>query len=348
MFQIKLKPLTRSLIGAMVLSGLMSSACRAEGVDRVELWNTVPQQVEGSVFTVVVENDLFGGTDRHYSNGLRLEWVAPEERVSLWLRRAARLQPFVNLDGAELREGYAIAHTLYTASDITLENPPADDHPYAAHARLNWFAAARTAREEHTILVDVGLIGPSAQGEFIQTRWHQLIDGEEPRGWDSQLHDELVFAISGQRSRRLLAEHIGPLDMDVLGHAGLTLGTLRTDASLGATIRIGRGLSDSFTPPRLRPALSPSSMYSPQAAYGGYVFFGVGGYGVARDIFLDGNTYRDSASVDRKSWVGDMQAGVALHLKRYRLAFTYVVRSEQYDGQNGPQRFGAISLSRAF
>ena len=145
--------------------GLAADHAHADSLDRADVWAAIPQRVEGSVLTAVVENDLFGGTDRHYSNGLRFEWVAPEdEAANRWLRQAARLQPFVNLKGAELRQGYAFAHTLYTASDITLETPPADDHPYAAHARLNWFAAARSAREEHTIVVDIGLIGPSAQG----------------------------------------------------------------------------------------------------------------------------------------------------------------------------------------
>jgi len=311
-------------------------------------WEHAPQPPEGTVVTVVVENDLFGGTDRQYSNGLRLEWVSPEDDVHDGLRQAARLQPFVNLKGAELRQGFALAHTLYTASDISLDTPPANDHPYAAHISLNAFASARTERDEHMILVDVGLIGPSAQGEFVQSRWHQLIDGIEPRGWDSQLHDEVVFAVSGQRTRQIKAWRLGRYEADFLGHAGLTLGTLRTDLSAGATVRFGLGLQDSFTPPRLRPALSPSSIYAPDSPLGGYVFVGVGGYGVARDVFLDGNTFRDSASVDKKWLVGDLQAGLALHLRAYRLAFTYVERSEQFKGQDGPQRFGAVSLSRAF
>lgn len=304
---------------------------------------------EGGVLTLVVENDLFGGTDRDYTNGLRLEWVAPRDEAPRWLRQAALTQPFVALKGCDLRVGYAISHTLYTASDITLETPPPGDHPYAGHLAFNAFATARKDRSEHTLLVDLGLIGPSAQGEFVQTRWHQLIDGREPRGWDSQLHDELVFAIAGQRTQQLWSRgEAGGPQADLLGHAGLTLGTLRTDASLGATVRFGFDLDADFSPPRLRPALTPSSLYRPSAPVGGYVFASVGGYWVGRDVFLDGNTFRKSASVDREVWVSDVQAGAALHLRRYRFAFSYVHRTRQYDGQGGGQRFGAVSVSRAF
>ena len=63
------------------------------------------QPEDGGVLTLVVENDLFGGTDRNYTNGIRLEWVAPEDEVSRWLTQAARTQPFVNLKGARVRQG---------------------------------------------------------------------------------------------------------------------------------------------------------------------------------------------------------------------------------------------------
>lgn len=334
--------LTVALLGAAVAAGWHAGAAEA----RDHPVNQPPE--DGGVLTLVIENDLFGGTDRAYTSGIRLEWVAPEDEVSRWLTQAARTQPFVNLKGAHVRQGFALAHTLYTASDIALETPPLDDHPYAAHLSLNWFASARTPNSEHTILVDVGLIGPSAQGEFVQRTWHQLIDEKEPRGWDTQLNDELVFAISGQRTERLHQWRFGDYAADIMGHAGLTLGTLRTDVSAGATFRLGTDLQDSFAPPRLRPALAPSSLYTPIQHVAGYVFVSAGGYAVARDIFLDGNTFSGSRSVQRTLWVADVQAGAALHVNSYRLAFTYVVRSEQYEHQNGPQRFGALSLSRAF
>lgn len=300
------------------------------------------------VLSAVIENDLFGGTDRNYTNGLRLEWVRPAEESPEWLRRAARLQPFVDLDGVTFRDGFAVSHTLYTPRDITLANPPVDDHPYAAHLSFQWFATAAEPDAENTILIDIGVIGPSAGGEFIQETWHQLIDGEEPAGWDYQLKDEIVFALAGQWVARHQGPSLGGLETDAVTHAGLTLGTLRTSVSAGGALRAGFGLDQAFAPPRLRPAIGPSSLYRPGDGFAGFVFAGVGAYGIARDIFLDGNTFRDSRSVDKYAAVADLQAGAELHAGRYRFAFTYVLRTEQFDGQDGPQQFGAIALTRAF
>ncbi|MGJ3230944.1 MAG: lipid A deacylase LpxR family protein [Oceanicaulis sp.] len=328
-----------SLIAALLMAGPTDADGRTDPPE------STPEQ---GMVSVVVENDLFGGTDRNYTNGLRAEWVRPAEESPDWLRRAARLQPFVDLDGVTFRDGFAVSHTLYTPRDITLANPPADDHPYAAHLSFQWFATAAEPDAENTILIDVGVIGPSAGGEFIQEGWHQLIDGDEPNGWDYQLKNEIVFALAGQRVARHPGPSLGGLETDAVTHAGLTLGTLRTSISAGATLRAGFGLDQAFAPPRLRPAIGPSSLYRPCDGVAGYVFAGLGAYGVARDVFLDGNTFRNSRSVEKYAAVADLQAGVELHAGRYRAAFTYVLRTEQFKGQDGAQQFGAVSLSRAF
>ncbi|MBS29221.1 MAG: hypothetical protein CL566_09925 [Alphaproteobacteria bacterium] len=67
--------------------------------------------------------------------------------------------------------------------------------------------------------------------------------------------------------------------------------------------------------------------------------------GVARDIFLDGNTFASSHSVDKKHFVGDAQLGFAAIYHGVRLAFTQVFRTREFGGQSQSDRFGAVSLS---
>ena len=74
-------------------------------------------------------------------------------------------------------------------------------------------------------------------------------------------------------------------------------------------------------------------------------FAGLYGRAVARNIFLDGNTFRDSMSVHKKSFVADGQAGVALRVGRLLFSYTYVLRGEEYFGQHGNSRFGAVGIS---
>ncbi len=66
---------------------------------------------------------------------------------------------------------------------------------------------------------------------------------------------------------------------------------------------------------------------------------------VARDVFLDGNTWVDSPSVDKWPLVGEGTAGLALRWFGLRLAYTYVWRSEEFHGQDGHTEFGSLNLT---
>ena len=71
---------------------------------------------------------------------------------------------------------------------------------------------------------------------------------------------------------------------------------------------MGWNLSADFGDPLIRPAgvTSPPLVWDPRKTYSMYLFAFVDGRAVGRDIFLDGNTFTDSHSVTRKTFVGDL------------------------------------------
>jgi len=93
----------------------------------------------------------------------------------------------------------------------------------------------------------------------------------------------------------------------------------------------------------LDPRISPSQNWSV------FAFAAVDGRAVARDIFLDGNTWRDSPSVDKESFVGDFSYGIGLIAGRWQLTFTEVQRSREFKTQvENHNDFGSVTLSCAF
>ncbi|MEO0816837.1 MAG: lipid A deacylase LpxR family protein [Pseudomonadota bacterium] len=301
------------------------------------------------VISLTSENDLFGGTDRNYSNGIRIERVSGADRVFPLLRETAELIPGLNLERVKLRQGFALSHAIYTPEDISTPDPDPNDRPYAGWLSVSGTVVASDEDTQDALQLNLGIVGPSAAGKFVQTNWHELINGVEPEGWDSQLKDEPGIELIVQR----LQLFDGPdlpfgLKTDYGLHIGGALGNVRTYAAAGGMARIGFDLNADFGPPRIRPALSGAGVFRPDQPLGGYLFVGMDARAVARDIFLDGNTFRDSPSVsDRRDFVGDVQAGVALHYKALQVSFTYVHRTEQFVAQDGPQRFGAISIAIA-
>jgi hypothetical protein len=70
--------------------------------------------------------------------------------------------------------------------------------------------------------------------------------------------------------------------------------------------------------------------------------------GVLHNIFLDGNTFKDSPSVDKENFVADLMAGLAISYGRYRFSYSYVYRTKEYKTQIDPQVFGSIQLAVSF
>ena len=302
------------------------------------------------VWSLTSENDLFGGTDRNYSNGIRIERVSPENEVFPALRWVANRLPLLDLERRDLRQGLALSHAIFTPEDITRTRPDPGDRPYAGWLYVSGTAVASDEHIQDILQVNIGIVGPSAGGEFVQSNWHDLIQEEQPKGWDCQLKDEPGIEIIAQR----MALFDGPdlplsLETDFGLHGGGAVGNVRTYAATGLVGRIGWDLESDFGPPRIRPALSGAGTFAPRQPFGAYLFAGLEGRFVLRDMFLDGNAFRDSPRVsDRNKLVGDLQAGAAVHISNVQLAFTYVHRTEEFQRQAGPQRFGAVSVSVAY
>lgn len=198
-----------------------------------------------------------------------------------------------------------------------------------------------------TYELELGLVGPSAMGEEAQRGIHEWLGAPDPQGWDSQLNDELAFAVSFDRrwrALRLFGDYFGGLEADLTPSAGATLGTLRTEAHVGLAARVGQRIDSDYGPPRVRPSLAGVEHFR-GGGLSWSIFAGVQGRAVAHNLFLDGNTFQDSASVERNPYVADFQTGFSLSAGAVRLAYTYVWRTEEFETQPTRQDFGALALS---
>ena len=80
----------------------------------------------------------------------------------------------------------------------------------------------------------------------------------------------------------------------------------------------------------------------------GFYFFGSAQERlVARDIFLDGNSFRPDPYRIKKNWqVLDLSAGVSFYWTRsLRIDFVYTVRQDEFTTQPAPDTFGNINLA---
>jgi len=333
---------------------LLSTSFSAAQTDPVEKHQT---------FFLYLENDIFAGTDRHYTNATRLTWLSSDlteydedTRLPRWGLPLIRKLPLINRPSFQRNVGLSLGQNIYTPEDISRRDLIKDDRPYAGWTYLSLTFHVKNVTRMDVFEVTLGIVGPSSLAKETQRTVHRWVDSKEPKGWDHQLRNELGFTIGWQRNWRLFSTGMGSgFGFDFIPHIGGVAGNVATFANIGGELRIGYNLPIDFGTSFIRLGSgieAPVDRTDPRLRrrknFGIHLFADVDGRAVARNIFLDGNTWKESHSVDRKRLVADMAAGIAILYKRLKLSYAHVYRTKEFDGQDQSQLFGSVTLAITF
>lgn len=326
---------------------IMSAAFLYYSPAHAETPPTRDQDHQG-IFTASLENDLFAGEDNNYTNGVRFAFLSAENNIPDWLESNANALPFFASEGYK-RWHFAFGQSMFTPSDITQSALQKSDRPYAGWLYGSVGLLSDTGGRLDNLQLTFGMVGPASGAKDTQKFVHKVIGSSDPKGWDNQLRNEPGIELTYERKWRGLYE-FSPFGwgFDITPSFGGSIGNIYTHASVGAVARFGFDLPSDYGPPLIRPNLPGSDFFVPNQTIGWYVFGGFEGRAVARNIFLDGNTFKDSHSVDKRSLVGGVQAGIAFTIDDMRLAYTHIFRSREFEGQQENDSFGAITISMRF
>jgi hypothetical protein len=167
-------------------------------------------------------------------------------------------------------------------------------------------------------------------------------------GWDNQLSNEPTLGISYARLWSIIQPGPGSLQFGIIPHLTAQLGNVYTYGAGGVIFRLGNNLRTSFSPPTIRPGFPGVCYFRSSQSFSWYLFGGHESRWVFKDIFLDGNTFKDSHSVKKENLVGDYQFGLSLHKGRLRVSLSNVYRTKEFEEQKELTRFGALNLSFSF
>lgn len=315
---------------------------------------------DAGTFTLYFENDYFGGTDRHYTNGVKFSWLFADLTSwgqTGWRKTLIETLPFINRPDGQKNFGFALGQNIYTPQDQDAFVPDPADRPYAGWSYLELSFISKTERLADTVSLQIGMIGRHSYAQDAQRVIHEWINDSRPNGWEHQLHDEVGVNVIFERKWRLYGRALNDvLGIDLVPHAGVSLGNVQTYANAGGTLRLGFNLPSDFGVQLIRPGGGGNSpiddrdpRVAPDRSWSFFLLAAVDGRAVARDIFLDGNTFKDGPSVDKKSLVADFSYGVGFIAGRWQLTFTQVYRTREFEGQPFSHNdFGSVTLSYAF
>jgi lipid A 3-O-deacylase len=332
-------------------------------------------------FSLYEENDAFAygqrKNDANYTQGIQMVWEDKREFAPCTGAErpgqacdsgtVAKVLDTINLtrlpmrgldDNSRLNEAslrWEVGQQFYTPDDITAAEIIPSQRPYAGwlYAGVAVHNDSRDMETEdwldrrRTSALRVGVVGPSSHGEHIQRWWHREFNHTPPEGWDNQLRDEPGFIYSLSQENRVLRiakpAPGGTFGADVVTEMKVSAGNIYTGADVGATLRFGYNVPRDFGKGTIGAIRSGPTEAPP--AFSLYGRLGVHGRAVAHDLFLDGNTFRNSHSVDKELLVGDAIVGFGIRYKWVTAEMRYVQRSTQYDTQPLATNFGSILLT---
>ncbi len=330
------------VFAALLLAGSASSPAWAQDIQ------TNPAASEKGSLSILFENDIFYNSDHDYTNGVGLAYTTAPGGTPDWMVRTARAIPFFAQTG-DVRARFELGQSMFTPHDLSLANPPATDRPYAGflYGALGLVDDTGTGLDQ--LQVSLGMVGPASLAEEAQKFIHSTFNDRKPLGWSTQLRDEPGLVIEYNRSIKLIApQSILGAVFDVEPNYGAAIGNVYDYAEIGTMARLGFNLPKDYGPMRIEPSLPGSDYFEPTAGLGAYLFLGVDGRAIARNLFLDGNSFQPSRSVDKLNLVGDLVLGAAVTFDSVRLAFTHDIRTREYKTQPAADQFGAVDLTFRF
>lgn len=316
-------------------------------------------------FAFSLENDLFASTDQNYTNGTKLSWdyadaasVYEIDRLPAWAKLLASKAPRTRENALSYGATISLGQSIFTPKDIETEELVVDDRPYAGWTYMSLALRERTGSNADTFELTLGVVGPHSYAEDVQNWVHEKIGSAEAKGWGNQLKDEVGVVLAWRRDSELFSfpDSTSGWGADINTSYGAVLGNVYTHAHGGVDLRFGYNRKTQAAPPRIRPgntAAFPTSQADPRLrgdnrSKGFFLTVGSEVRYVARNIFVEGNTWADSHGLPANDWVGDYYAGLTFLSRNWTVSYVYTRRSEEFEGQVGPHEFGGVTIAYTF
>lgn len=275
-------------------------------------------------------------TDQEYTSGIRgsLEYFGP----SRLLAPLHRLGAYITCDrpGPCGSHSFGIGQAIFTGAteDYRLADLPPGQAPPPPRPNAAWLFVELSERDSSSrgageLSVQLGVVGPPALGEQMQSLFHSLgPEYQRPMDWSRQLPFEPGFVVRYSRMTQLVSFADGERWRgSIVSHLGGAVGTIATDAVVGVGIRgdisLIRGRNDASSP---RVALSLDARERL----------------VLRDEFLDGTFFRPSDRMSKRPLVAEGSAAFTFVWRQLGLTYRVSRVGRQYDGQRVMSTWGTI------
>ena len=277
---------------------------------------------------VTMENDVFFDDDADYTHATRIEYV---QKSGL---------------------KYGAQQQIYTPFDISTTDQVPGRHPYAGTLTgfigdldvHHWSERLTTYND---IELHLGVLGPSSHADDVQKSIHKLIGAHAPKGWEHQLHDELIVQAAYWRGYDVLVfGHEYGWNGRWVSEVGGLLGTLQVAPGINTEFKVGYGFG-SAEPDR---EMSIRAIRRPSVSV--FALGGCEGRWWIRNELLEGNAFyvhnHDTQTVDMEPLTGCLKAGAGFRIGAFEARMLWLWWTREYKTQESTPNYSSLEIGWNF
>jgi lipid A 3-O-deacylase len=274
-------------------------------------------------FSLRADNDAFdfwmapwNRPDDEYTSGVHVSYDGGD--APWWSRRVlGNLLPCTVQSTACRTSRFEIGQDIYTPFVPASGPAPATQRPDAGWLYMSQSAQSLATDRSDALTLTFGVTGPPSLAQLTQHMAHDVGPAfNRPTDWSRQIAFEPGVIARFEHDARFATPSDEPIGIELVPRAGASLGNVLTAADAGARVRFGWHMSHPWLPPA--------------DDVGFDVLCGVSARAVARDLFLDGNTFENGPRVGHEPFVESGEAGFELHVRGIALGYRAVSDSRAY------------------
>jgi len=293
------------------------------------------------------ENDIYTKSDDGYTAGERLSflYLVPNAYAIYDL-------VFPSNSQKDLYFTIALSNQIFTPTDTDEQDLILDDRPYAGWSYLELGMHQSSKNTLSSLNLKVGLIGEASMSKEIQNSFHEIIGNDEVKGWDNQLNNEVGINLKYTYKWLYDLSVRDSFESSVIPFASAEFGNVAINTTLGTTARFGWNIPRDFGISSIDIGADPGIPICGECelptTWSFSFNFTLAGSIVARDIFLDGNTFSDSHYVEKENFVYYTGMGFTLRYKKFIFDFVEIYNSKKFKLEKSGHGVGTLICSWRF
>ncbi|WP_428739030.1 lipid A deacylase LpxR family protein [Sulfurimonas sp.] len=294
--------------------------------------------------TFVTENDADFREDNDYTYGSELSVLFYRKDINNSFLHI----PFTDYKNQDNYISISYAQQIYTPFDLESPDIIVDDRPYAGFSYLKSGLYQSYNNNLKTLVLQIGIVGPSSKMRTVQKSIHSLVGSIDPLGWNHQIQDEFILQLNYSHKQYIeISKNIA-----VIPEYGVELGNASTKVYAIGLFRWGNYLPKDYGSCQIDNTNYNKIPLKAQTKYKnklGYVLnLSLKTNLVIHDIFLDGNSFKNSHSVDKNSFVAEIGYGFSINYGKFSIDYLRKHLSHQFKTQDRFHSYGSLIFSYNF